>query len=159
MDDMSYTLRYTSSRKEIWKFYWSVWRRRLWIVHALFAAVAGFAVAALTGHGVRLTSWIEDSFLALPFVIGAFAAVPQLRFKGAERTLRVTPEGWSTEIGQVSGSRSWAEVKVIREVDGLIFIESMNGNGIIVPPRAFRDENERRRFLTDVLKWHASHPG
>ncbi|MFL6601595.1 MAG: YcxB family protein [Steroidobacteraceae bacterium] len=85
-----------------------------------------------------------------------FSLWPQIRFKPAERTLSVSPTGWSTQIGTLSAARPWSEVREITEDADTIIVVGTNQNALIVPSRAFADEERRLRFLTDVRVWHAA---
>lgn len=151
---MTYTLRYSSTRREVWQWYWRRWRERLWVVHAVVAAGAGYGLSSSHPADTRLAAWAIYAIAAFPVVVAIFAIIPQARFKPAVRTLIVGPEGWSTSIGPKSGARRWAEVSAIREDADAIVIQGTNGNALIVPQRAFRSESERNAFLHDARQWH-----
>lgn len=97
--------------------------------------------------------------IALLAITVLLVLLPQILFKCAERTLTVGPEGWSTQIGKLSGSRRWADVVSIQDGMNLIIITGKNGNALIVPNRAFPDLASRRQFLADVRYWHSGHYG
>jgi len=83
-----------------------------------------------------------------------FALWPQIRFKSAERTVSVNPSGWTTTIGELTGARTWQEIREIIETSGTIGIVGCNGNALVIPTRAFDTAEARQRFLTDIRKWH-----
>jgi hypothetical protein len=149
------TIRYYSSRVDVWRWYWQAWRTKFWRLHVLLAA---FLVFVLPGaHFNDAGAWALRFTIALVAVTLLMAAVPQVLFKSAKRTLHVGPEGWSTQVGTVSGSARWCEVASIQERDGAILIESVNGNALIVPSRAFSDAATRQQFLSDIRQWHTQH--
>jgi hypothetical protein len=154
LNGMSYTLHYRSSRNEVWRWYWTAWRTRFWRVHVLLAA----AIALLSTYGAkqsfqpRLTlMW----FVIVLLVITLFAAAwPQVMFKGQERTLNIGPDGWSTQIGHLTGARFWGEVMSIVERNGTLVIAGKNGNALIVPQRALPNFDSWQQFVRNVQAWH-----
>jgi hypothetical protein len=154
MSEQTYSLRYRSGRMDVWRWYWRVWRTKYWYRHLLSAGSAFGIILAISG--VKLGSGkllIGFLLTALVFIL-VMAAWPQVMFKSQERTLDVGPEGWSTQIGQKSGSRSWKEVASVECVFGLIAIVSASGNAILVPERAFSNRAENEAFLRDAKRWH-----
>ncbi|QDE38287.1 YcxB family protein [Luteibacter pinisoli] len=117
----------------------------------IVAAAIAWSLSDLTWPSVLL--WFAA---CLPVVVAVFAAVPQIMFKPWERTLHLTPDGWSTTIGRKSGSMSW---KVIRSVattpDGLLIV-GVSGNAMIVPGRAFDGEAHREAIMADVRRWYSA---
>jgi hypothetical protein len=150
---MSHTIKYSSSRAEVWSWYWKSWRRRLWRIHAVSAVIMGF-IWSQNGTGtLNLQSWLLHSLLVFPVVVAIFSACTQAMFKSAERTLHVGPEGWSTQIGKIAGSRTWAQVAAVTIDEQSITILGSNGNALIVPKRAFPTEAARRQFFDDANNW------
>ena len=147
---MTYTLRYSSTRAEIWRLYWRIWRKHLWRIHVALAVLAGLILSRSQMTVVHVLSY---SLAAFPVVVAAFAAFPQLAFKSQERLLHVGPDGWSSQIGKKSGARTWAEVATVDEQDGAVVIRGVNGNALVVPARAFATEAERVQFVTDIGQW------
>jgi len=153
--DPLHTLRYRSSRQEIWHWYWRAWTSGLWrypVVVGLLAAVLqaehrGFShLSALSLIGTAVTG----ALVCMLF----FALWPQIRFKPAERTLSVNPSGWTTAIGNLTGARTWNEIREIVEDSGMICIVGRGGNALVIPTRAFHTEADRQRFLADIRQWH-----
>jgi hypothetical protein len=91
---------------------------------------------------------------ALPAVTLFFALWPQVMFKSKERTLLVGADGWSTKIGNKSGSRRWAEIASVQETRDSVVITSTTGNALIVPACAFVDEAFKGQFVKDSQAWH-----
>ena len=158
LDRMSYTLRYTSSRAEVWHCYWRLWRARLWWLHAVLAI-------ALTALLARRLDASDPGHLVLYFsgalisIVCLSAVWPQLKFKDEERTLNVGPEGWSTAVGDVSGRRSWSEVDAVQSVGEAVEIRSSTGNALIVPLRAFSSAEQMHRFVGEARAWHEAMSG
>jgi hypothetical protein len=156
---MEHTLRYCSSRTDVWRWYWKAWKAKLWRTHVLVAALTAgllFGARFETTNLASLGLWFVVSQLA---VTAMFAAIPQIMFKASERVLVVSPQGWSTKIGKQSGSRTWAEVASIAEEDGQVIITGKNGNTLIIPPGAFADSEFRLRFLQDIQQWKTAYAG
>jgi hypothetical protein len=70
-----------------------------------------------------------------------------------------TPKGWFTRIGNISGSKTWAHVAWISELEGKVVIRGKNGNALIMPSRAFPSTAERQHFLNDIRQWHKQYAG
>jgi hypothetical protein len=154
-----YTIRYSSTRSEVWRWYWRSWARRggLWRHHALLS----LSVAALLTASVGLRTFIFVRFVATAAVtmlacIALFPLWPQIRFKPMTRELTIDAEGWKTTIGKLSGARPWKEVRAIEATEGTIAIVGVNGNALILPGRAFPTEKERQAFLAGARSWHVS---
>jgi hypothetical protein len=92
--------------------------------------------------------------LALPLVVVGLALRTQVLFKNEERVLSVGPSGWSARIGRKSGTRSWAEVATVQEEQDAVVIVGTNGNGLIIPSRAFPDAASKQQFFIDARRWH-----
>jgi hypothetical protein len=145
-----HTVRYHSSRREVWNWYWKAWRQKLWIFHVFIAALLTFTISGSNGIGNIAVCFV------VTFSISTFlmAAGAQVLFKRAERTLRVTPAGWHTQIGKRVGSRPWTKVSSVKEDAGNIIITGKNQNALIVPLRAFPNASFRQQFLEDIQDWH-----
>lgn len=115
--------------------------------------MVGFMLSGSHIGAIQAVPWLAYSLVVFPFVVVGFASIPQLAFKSQERTLEVGPNGWSTRIGNKSGSRTWAQVAAVDEQDGKIVIRGTNGNALIVPGRAFVSDAERQQFVRDVNVW------
>ena len=151
------TIRYYSSRQEVWRWYWRAWAKPkgLWRYHVLFAAILAVAHAQIQGFShFDIAAFLTFAAAALLCCMLVFPLVPQILFKRAERTLAVTPTGWSTQIGRLSASRTWNELREIVEENDTIVLVGTNQNALIIPSRAFADEESRRSFLTNIRAWH-----
>jgi hypothetical protein len=153
---MKYQLQYSSTRAEVWRFYWRTWRKNLWRIHVFAALGVGFVVSGATTGSLQIVSWLTCAVAAFPLVVAGFAAVPQIAFKPQERTLEVGSEGWSSKIGRLSGSRPWSEVASVEDETEAVLIRGTNGNALVVPSRAFVSPEQRQQFVSDVRSWHGS---
>ena len=159
---MIYLLRYRAMRSEIWHWYWRHWCRGFWLIHVLFAAMLAIPVATNLYEHMSPTLYVATFAWLLPLVTMCAAAIPQLMFKSSERFLEISPKGWSTTIGRVSGSKPWSQVYGVKEEDGALIIISATsrrgpGNALIVPQRALPRTTDWGRFVQDVMSWHAGH--
>jgi hypothetical protein len=154
---MIYTLRYSSLRSEVWRWYWKEWKTRLWRIHVF---IATFFCIGLVGIGHKSADpviWANYFFDTMLIITIISSAIPQILFKSQERTLNIGPEGWDTQIGKKKCARGWNEVASIREEFGKVIITNKNGNAFIVPERAFLTTEDRERFTNDIMQWHASY--
>ncbi len=154
---MEHTLRYRSSRAEVWRWYWKTWKAKLWRTHVLIAAVVALALSAFERG--NFASWGLWYLVAQPAVTTLFALIPQVMFKPSERILTVSPRGWSTRIGKQSASRTWAEVASIGDENGKVLISGTNGNALIIPACAFADRQCREQFVKDIQQWKHAYAG
>ena len=86
------TVRYASTRTEVWRTCWRAWARGLWRVH-LGIGVVGGALLAVTAlpRGVPLV--VGNCLAVFAACLLSFPLVPQLEFKSAERELTIDPAG------------------------------------------------------------------
>lgn len=154
---MQHTIEYVSSRAEVWRTYWRCWARPagLWRIHVAIALGVGLAWELL----LHESDWRLDRLAAVAAAAGLacitlFPLWPQLRFKSAKRALTIDPMGFKTKIGNVSGERNWQEIAAVEDRGDEILIFVRNGNALVVPRRAFRDDAARAKFLNDAKAWH-----
>ncbi|MDR0275742.1 MAG: hypothetical protein LBI48_10495 [Burkholderiaceae bacterium] len=157
LDGMSYTLHYRSSRKEVWRWYWSAWCAKLWRTHVFFAVFVAFLAALSASPPFRLGLALALFVVVLPVITLLFAAFPQFVFKGKERTLNIGPEGWSTQIGRLVGTRTWGEVVSVEGNNSTLAITGKNGNALVIPLRALPNPDSWRQFVNDVQAWHQAY--
>ena len=151
---MTYSLTYRSSRAEVMRFYWRIWRSKLWRIHVFIACVAAATFVNAFEKSASIQSYAIWFCGTLPLVVLGFAMWPQVKFKPQERKLQVGPDGWSTQIGNQSGSRPWSGVSSVEQEGDTVRILSTTGNALIVPRRAFEDTAHMHRFLEDAQAWH-----
>jgi hypothetical protein len=145
---MAFQVEYSSTRGEIWHWYWRVWRQRLWKIHA---AIMVLTVFMLVARVVRGGSGVQQDLLLIAGCGGLallwFVLHPQLLYKPQLRRLAMDAEGLSTTIGRHSGQRRWDEISAIENYKDAIIIQGRNGNAFIVPDRAFASRAAREAFL------------
>jgi hypothetical protein len=76
-----------------------------------------------------------------------------IRGKTEERSLSVSEEGISTEIGTIKGQVRWNKVKVIKDAGQYVLIERTNGNAFSIPNRAFSGPEQKHQFITQISSW------
>jgi hypothetical protein len=154
-----YSLRYRSSRADVWRWYWGVWRSKYWWWHLLMAAAVTWESLAIQDGEFQLSKFLLRFLWVTPTLVALMAAWPQVAFKSQERLLEVGPEGWFTSIAKKSGSRTWRTVGSIRNNDEIISIVSTSGNALLIPKRAFQSDPSREAFRADIRRWHGSSTG
>lgn len=87
--------------------------------------------------------WAAGVFLFIPFWMF-------IRGKTAKRTLTVSPDGISTEIGRIKGQIPWSKIRMVTETPQLILIARTNGNAFFIPNRAFSEPDQKVEFLNAV---------
>lgn len=156
---MQHTLRYRSSRRDIWHWYWQAWRARRWKFHVAIALVMSISMPVPRAGGFDYAGAAGWFVIALSVLVVTSALFSQILFKRVERILVVDARGWSTQIGRRSGARTWAEVAAITEEPGRVIIDGTNGNALIIPEAAFGGAAGRRQFLADIRQWKAAYAG
>jgi hypothetical protein len=154
-----HTVKYSTTRIELWRTYWRAWARPkgLWRIHVLLAGFVGFLFTATADINPNAANRFLQ-FFALAFVV-LLVFLPlwtQLKFKSAVRTLTIDPDGWRTEIGVQSGSRSWRQVKRVELREDAVIITGTNENAMVIPNRAFESEGSRVAFYKAALAWHTA---
>ena len=154
-----HTVSYTSTRGEIWRWYWRAWARPagLWRYHVFIGLFIAAAYGTRDGfENFAIGRFFVTLLVAMPLCVLLFSLWPQLRFKAERRSLTINADGWTSRVGKISGSRAWADIRAIEDSDDTIAIIGNNGNALIVPRRAFPDEEARREFINDARCWHAA---
>ncbi len=146
---MAITIRYASTRTEIWRYHWRMWRQQLWKAHIfVFGIVTVLTYCALPAH--RL-SWIAAIALG-GAVIAFFMVYPLLRFKPEMRELTISEERIRTSIGLRRANISWNDIAALDAQDDALVIRRSNLNGLIVPARAFATPEEQAAFEAFVRR-------
>ncbi|MDB5102558.1 MAG: YcxB family protein [Fibrobacteres bacterium] len=141
-------IRYSTTKREIFRWYLKRWKHKLWMYHAII-----FAVIVFTFHGSHSGAGgfeAKPILIALAYGVGALACMavfPLLMHKPRERILRIDEQGIKTRIGRQSGEMRWARIVSVQEEPGYIFITGRNQNGFIIPDRAFMDVEAKGAFL------------
>jgi hypothetical protein len=157
LNTTEYTLRYASTRAEVWRAYWREWARfsGLWRFHVLIGLAVGFGWA--DRGDLRAFSAEQFAIAALAATatsIGLLALWPQFRFKPQTRLLILNADGFTTTIGRQSAQRRWQDIARVEDHGGTILLVGKNGNAMIIPPRAFAHEADHQRCLASIQQWH-----
>jgi hypothetical protein len=151
---MEFTLTYHSARAEVMRWYWEMWKQRLWKNHLqAVALVSVIAYLSLPGN-LALPVRAAASLLVGLCAIVIFVIYPMVAFKSQLRTLVVADSGISTTIGKRSGEFTWKDVQAIRRMDDCICIVRKTLNAFIIPPRAFLSEDDAEEFFATIKRWH-----
>ena len=144
---MTISISYASQRKEVWQWYWRMWRLRLWKTHlGVFVAVAiASSVFIFDGVPVSLSGLLLVWAIAALHLV-AFVAFPMLMFKPETRTLSISSAGIATTIGKRSGNIPWTDIIDVREDGDALVIQRRNLNAFIVPSRAFKNTADKCEF-------------
>lgn len=153
------TLRYSSSRSEVWQWYSRLWRQRFWMHHAYYLVCSLVIAISLDAHWPPRKDSVLIGLLIAAIIITSFVAIPQIMFKPEERTLTVCEDGIATSIGKKSGSVKWEEIDTIQDLPETSVIMGKNGKAFLIPRRAFESENGHSDFLTAVRAWQAAKTG
>jgi hypothetical protein len=162
VNELSYTVKYTSRRSEIWRWYWRAWARPagFWRIHALFGISCGLVFTVIRNPNAFDPGFflVASAVYTLGFVI-FLPLWPQIRFKRAVRTLTIDSGGLTTSIGKISATRLWKELRAVDEREGAVVITGKNRNALIVPRRAFSSDLEQRQFYEAARGWHVEAMG
>jgi hypothetical protein len=154
------TIKYALTRAEIVRFFLQGLRKspRLLAIVLICSLWPGLFSLATEGAFSRpLTA--SDAKVAFVWTIGAFCFFLLLIFvrgKTAERTLSVSEQGISTEIGSIKGQVPWSKVKVVSDTGRYVLIARTNGNAFFIPRRAFSGPEQQLQFMTEISHWRKS---
>jgi len=79
-----------------------------------------------------------------------------IRAKTATRSLTISSDGISTQIGKISGFLLWTQVRVIHDGPSFILIGRTNGNAFYIPDRVFTNSEQKAEFFR-LAKQFAPH--
>jgi hypothetical protein len=155
---MQYALSYNSQRSDVWRWYWRTWRKKLWPLHVALSVGVAWLVAQSTSQPLVSVEALAVAGGSLIAIVGLSSALSQAMFKSATRKLVVDVNGWSTVVGNKTGSRSWAEVESLSEEANHVVLTGKDWNALLIPKSAFDSDEHMRRFIESVREWkgHAS---
>jgi hypothetical protein len=157
-DTTSIVLRYRSSRRDIWAWYWRRWRELLWAYWLVIGiAVVGFTLLyANSTHPIGPADVMRaGAYLAL--ALAAMAIYPQFSFKSEERVFIIGPSGIDSTIGAKPAHRDWVDISEITDIGThIVFTVAATLNAFLVPNRAFGDAAARADFLQRAMAWHVA---
>jgi len=113
----------------------------------LFLAIGGAFSRPLTARDVLTAfAWAIGGFLFMPLSLF-------VRGKTEERTLSVSAQGISTEIGARKGEVPWGKVRLVENAGHHVLIVGTTGNAFLIPERAFSGPEQRAQFVREIKDW------
>jgi hypothetical protein len=156
---MNIAISYASTRAEVWRYYWRLWRARLWKIHlSIFVVVATLTYFHLPPGARSGISGTWKILLAGGAPLIFLICYPMLRFKPQVREVMLNEEGITTSIGRRTGDIPWKDVAALDFDESSIVIRGANLNALIIPNRAFSSPEGRAKFETFV-RAHANADG
>jgi hypothetical protein len=155
--DTSLTVEYSLTRSEILQsFLRSMVRcpklRTKLLLYAIAVGLFMFFFQGILSQAITLASFLS----AVLWGAGFLVFIPLwvfVRGKTSKRTLTVSRDGISTQIGRMKARIPWDKVSVVSSTPHFVLILRTNGNGFFVPDRAFERLEDRTHFLTQVGNW------
>lgn len=153
------TLKYALTRTEIVQSHFqSLASSRTYLMMILiYSAVMGLLPLIVNG-GFSRPLQIHDVFVAVAWMVGAFTLMPIvlfLRGKTSERTLSVSSDGISTQIGSMKGQVPWSKVRLVTDAGRHVLIVGKTGNAFFIPGRAFQGAEHRAQFIERIDSWRS----
>jgi hypothetical protein len=151
------TIEYALTRVEIVRgFLRSLRSSPRYLVTVLFYApvMSGIVLAGTGAFSRPLTP--RDAVTAVLTAAVFMLFLPVMLFirgKTSNRSLTVSAEGISTEIGSLKAQIPWRKVKVILETDRYILISRASGSAFFIPSRAFSGPEQKAEFVTKIKHW------
>jgi hypothetical protein len=151
------TINYSLTRFEIVRTYLFVIPRspRILTVVLIISAWPGF-IRLSTKWALSHSLSFGDLLAAIVWMVVVFLLLliwVFLRAKTTVRTLSISEQGVSTEIGRIKADYAWTKVKEIKDVGPYILVVNRSGNAFFIPNRAFTDSNQRAEFLLKLNQW------
>jgi|GEM_PF-1853633 len=151
------TIEYALTRGEIFRSFLrslvhSPRLRRTFLLYVIVLALIALLIRVSILHSFTPT----DLLIAIAWGLGWIAFIPvwvTIRGKTAKRTLTVSSDGISTEIGRIKGQVAWAKVSAVADTPTFILIARTNGNAFFIPNRAFSAPEQRSEFLAKLAAW------
>ncbi|HEY5056607.1 MAG TPA: YcxB family protein [Acidobacteriaceae bacterium] len=155
------TIQYALTRREIVSsFFKSVFSsgkyRTTILMYCLVIGGLG-ALRAIESHAGTKSILAHFASGVVAFAIFAPAFL-FIRAKTAMRSLTISSDGISTQIGQISGALLWNQVRVIHESPSSILIGRTNGNAFYIPDRAFANPEQKAEFARLAKQWALNLP-
>jgi hypothetical protein len=151
------TVEYALTRREIFRsFLLSVAQSPKYRGTILLYSVAIGVMALLIRTTISRSIGLMDVIRAVAWAVGFLVFIPiwtSIRGKTAKRTLTVSCDGISTEIGRLKAQVSWDKVKVVTDTSQFVLIARTNGNAFFIPHRAFSGPEQRGHFVTEIQSW------
>ncbi len=152
---MKYTINYITTRSDLYRWYWRIWKAYLWKIHLLLIILATLSIG-LFGFDWNI---VDYNFIILGLIIAIVVLLisiiyPQIMYKPSIRELIADETGIYTVIGKESGYVSWEEIRNIEVTTNNIAVIGKTYNAFIIPIRAFENDEKRQEFITTIKRWH-----
>jgi hypothetical protein len=151
------TIKYALTRVEIVRFFLQglVKSPRLLVIILVFSLWPGFFSLEMKGAFSRPLT-VSDANIAFAWAIGTFCFIVLgifIRGKTDERTLSVSEQGLSTEIGSLKMQIERSKVKSVADAGSCVLIVRANGNAFTIPSRAFSGPDQQAHFIAECSRW------
>src|SRR5579862_2744625 len=151
------TIKYRLTRVEIVRFYFQSLGRspKFLTMILIYSAALGVFSIGIRGAFSRPLG-LRDVIAFLGWMVGAFLFMPLwlfIRGKTSQRTLTLSAEGISTQIGSLKGKIPWGKVKLVTEASRHVLIVRASGNAFSIPSRAFQGPEEQAQIIAQIDHW------
>jgi len=148
------TIKYTLTRGEIVRSYFRSLGSSPKFLSMILIYSFGLGVLCLAIGGAFSRSLrARDAVSVLAWALGAFLFMPLwlfVRGKTNERTLSISAQGISTEIGSCKGEVPWGKVRLVENAGRHVLIVGATGNAFLIPGRAFGGPEQQAQFVQEV---------
>jgi len=151
------TIKYALTRDEIVRSYFRSLGSspKFLLMIPMYSVGLGVLSLAIGGAFSRsLTA--GDAISALAWAVGAFLFMPLwlfVRGKTKERTLSISVQSISTEIGSRKGEVPWGKVRLVENAGCHVLIVGATGNAFLIPGRAFSGPEQQAQFVQEINSW------
>lgn len=121
----------------------------------LYSIAVGASTLLIRATPLRSVT-VKDAIAAVATAAGVLVFMALwvfIRAKTGQRTLTISQDGISTEIGRLKGKIPWKTVKIIKETPEFVLVSRTNGNAFFIPHRAFSGIEHQRGFVTALKDW------
>lgn len=154
---MSMTIEYALTRTEVVRgFFGSLGKSPKFLaIILLYASAMAILILAGTGAFSRPLA-VGDAVVAVAILVCFIPFLSLwlfLRAKTSKRSLTISGDGISTQIGKIQTQLPWRKIKIISVADHRILLAGANGNAFLIPNRAFSSLKEKAEFAAKIRDW------
>src|SRR5690348_7994404 len=154
------TIKYALTRAEIVRSFFQSLRSSPKFLAMILIYFAALGLLSLIARGALSRSLApRDLIIASAWAAGVLVFMPLwllIRGKTDERTLTVSPEGISTEIGSLKGQIPWSKIKLVTNTSRHVLIVGATVNAFFIPSRAFSGQDQQREFVSQIEQWRGA---
>lgn len=155
---MTMTIEYALTRTEVVVgFFRSMRNSPRYLAFLLMCVLALFIVVPQVGEGFSHPFTMRDAGVAIVGTLCTFLLLLPLilfiRAKTATRSLTISPEEISTEIGWLQGRVAWRKIKTVQEKETFVLVASTSGNAFFIPNRSFATPEQKTEFVIKSRAW------